>query len=427
MRALQWILRIAMGGLCLVAGVGGDRIQAASWQALGPEGANFIGTAINPENASQVIAIATDPAVAYRTDDGGATWSRLSEITNTTLLGMCAFDFSRLNVTDGSRCYRSHDGGVSWEDNPFPSAFGTDWAEINHLCSHPTDPNIIYAAGTMHYQGTSNVALRLLKSTDGGQSWSKLDAFNFDEMWINGLAVAKTNPNRIYICGFANRGTEQKGFLFKSIDGGATLTDLSGDLDLEKYDLFFDIAVDPTDADRVYVIGINGLYYSTDGFETKDYGGCRGFQIGIDPTNTSKLYATSISGSIRRSTDFGQNWSTKRSAINESASAYIEVAPSNPNHIYICTELGLHGSKDGGESWGPVHHGINACVVPTVALAPSNPSLLFMMHENKGIVSSEDSGDHWENKPDFSGDTCIGSLLINPSDQNIVLALAKYG
>ena len=407
--------------LCMMAVAG----QAASWQALGPEGGNFVGTVINPENASQVITIAGDAGIAYRTDDGGATWSRLSAIADSGLFDMYAYDFSTLYATDGSICYRSDDGGVSWSKHPFPSVSGSDQVQIKQLCVHPTDPDTIFAAGTLKEQSTGKVVLRYLKSTDGGETWSAQDLYDCIKLYVNGMTIAKTDPNQIYICGYAKREAGWTGVLFKSADGGDTMTDLSSSLEISLGDVFQDVAVDPTDADRVYLPTVNWTRHSTDGCATlqKSSPG-RGYAIAIDPTDPSIIYVV-LSNDIYQSTDYAQSWTRQDDLLETSSALHIAVAPSDSNQIYISTTKGLFVSKNGGNTYSLLNNGINAFRIPTLALAPSNPSRLLIQIGGKGIVSSDDSGMHWISS--ILTIPCIESLLIHPTNPNRVLALQGYG
>ena len=144
MQQFRWILRIARGGLCLIAGIGGAWAQVESWQATGPEGGSFTGIVVNPENAQQVTAITSNPSVVYRTHDGGASWTRVGAIAS-SVNEFEAHDFQNLYVTTYSGYYSSSDGGDQWEFHRIPAAAGGSHS-IYTFCSHPTDNNTLYAA-----------------------------------------------------------------------------------------------------------------------------------------------------------------------------------------------------------------------------------------------------------------------------------------
>ena len=82
--------------------------------------------------------------------------------------------------------WKSTNGGQSWiplTDDQCSLAMGS-------IALDPVDPQIIYAGtGEQHFSGDSYYGCGVLRSTDGGASWERLDAVSF--LRPNGWGGAK--------------------------------------------------------------------------------------------------------------------------------------------------------------------------------------------------------------------------------------------
>lgn len=180
----------------------------------------YASTQIHKDEASLTIGM-------IRSTDAGATWS-VANPDGETVLG---FDAARTNpsliyanVASGKRAHKSIDGGASWTatgpailfgvtrihpSNPLIAFYtgspsGSIWKTIDgfsgvqqvyadstlaadqHLADieiSPSNPNTIWAASTGYY---------LYRSTDGGQSWSKITAVR--DIIYGGASGEDTDP-----------------------------------------------------------------------------------------------------------------------------------------------------------------------------------------------------------------------------------------
>ena len=396
----------------------------ASWEPIGPDGGNFIFSVTNPADANQVTAITSSPSPPYvwRSTDAGTTWRKIGEIPYPSISDVAAFDFSTLYAITSSRCYRSTDGGATWTESWLPSNAG--WAY--NVCVDPTDSNKVYAVGYLYVSSEQKEKMALFKSTDGGQRWSPSSWFTFDYFSPLDMAISKSDPNVIYVSGYKSAGLYSYGALLKSSDAGNSWTDISEWLDSEPFHLFNAIAIDPTDADKVYVGG--SFFYRTE----RNPGGTDVswtrnptpflYTIGIDPIEPSRIYIGSYQ-SVGVSTDYGQSWTLHPNCVRSTV-MYVEPALAKPSTVYASTYAGFYKSPDSGATWASAHQGLRAAMISALAVTPSK----VLIQSNSYLMAhNRDADGAWRYvvTPESCGVVC--DILTNPTNPDIVLILEDYG
>jgi MYXO-CTERM domain-containing protein len=131
---------------------------------------------------------------------------------------------------------------------------------------------------------------RVWQTRDDGVHWAQLGAALDPTVLVTTLDVAPSDPMRLYVSGTRGFGTTRIASLFVSTDGGASWTERPLPFDATKEVSVFIGAVDPFDADRVYLrsSGVSRL------FVTADAG--RSFQIPLTMTGQMLGFAIAPDG-----------------------------------------------------------------------------------------------------------------------------------
>src|SRR5262249_29264423 len=113
----------------------------------------------------------------------------------------------------------------------------------------PTNPNILYTAEGEGDAGTSGHGV--LKTTDGGNTWTLLGSNVFNNLSSHSIVVANQDANIVYMA--VEGGPISIRGIWRTLDGGQTWTNITAaDPILGQLFSFTDVDVDPTNPDVVY-------------------------------------------------------------------------------------------------------------------------------------------------------------------------------
>lgn len=150
----------------------------------------------------------------YKTTDGGTTWSLVTNITPNPV-AICGLDCVGTSTVYGCGAYfspayiiKSTDSGNTWQYINM-STYADALVEVLFL-----DENIGFAAGKNPTGGV------ILKTIDGGTTWTQLYNSNIAGDYVWKLQVLNTNQNIIF--GSVEGTAPNLGKLTKSINGGLT-------------------------------------------------------------------------------------------------------------------------------------------------------------------------------------------------------------
>lgn len=320
-----------------------------SWKLIGPKpiktpytdpvvSGRVSALAVDPDNPSVVYAGAAQGGI-WKTTTAGSSWSPLTDSQASLAIGSIALD--------------------------------------------PNNSSTIYVGtGEENFSGDSYYGAGILKSTDGGKSWTHLcgsfcgpvgqDGFYGGGARIGALAVSPSN-NQVILAAVA---LLFKDGVYRSADGGKTWTRvLSGNPGTG-------VLFDPTNGNIAYAAlgdsfsgGTESVYRSSDGGHTWLAANGSGSNVlsltnagrivlAMDPSHTSTLFASianvkdgSLIG-LFKTTDGGMNWTQLTSTPNYctpqcSYDNTIAVDPTNSNVLYAggAFTTTLVRSLDGGSSW----------------------------------------------------------------------------
>lgn len=428
----RFLVFVLLAGL---AAAGSPPLQAQSvpWAPFGPGGGAVFALAVDPA-APDTLYAAAGRAGLYKSTDGGASWRWSGN-------GMAGFNLETVAVdprrpgavytasrssgdalTSVEKVFQSLDGGVHWRpiferplrdfvrmevavtagvvyvstaDHLFKSADrGATWEELDYSGSpipaalndvevDPENPDRVYL---------SPVAGGLLRSTDGGASWTEVGpqgpadtVFSFGH-----IAVAPSRPQTLY----AVAGFDSHLWLFRSDDGGSTWTAGSPLPELRER-----IAVDPTDPATVYAFG-RGVSVSHDGGETWQtinlgLAEVRGvLSLAVRPDRPSTVYAGTSSEGVYVTRD-ARLWQPSTEGLRAQAFVWLKVSPAAPSTFYAAAGFHLYRSDDGGATWGVFAAGLNRDFgIRDLVLDRRDPDLLYAVGLG-GIYRSRDRGETW--------------------------------
>lgn len=204
------------------------------------------------------------------------------------------------------------------------------------------------------------------------------------------------------------------------------------------------VAADSRRPDQAFVgTAENGLQRTTDGGNR--WGQClvasgRVTSVTISPHDPDVIWAGTEPSAVYRSTDRGHTW-TQREGLTDLESSsrwsfpprphtnhvrWIEVAPDDPEQLYIAIEAGAFvRSRDGGETWIDHPKG-GRRDNHTLAVHPDAPDRVYTA-AGDGYALSPDRGRSWTYPQDGLGHRYVWSLAVHPDDPDLVVVSAASG
>ena len=272
-----------------------------SWQFIGLRDVGQISTIrINPKNPDEVFVAATGNPFKYSSDRG---------------------------------VYRTRDGGKTWKK----VLFINDTLGAADLEFQADDARVLYAAmwhGIRRPWTITSGSMDggLYKSTDGGETWSKLGGGLPTGLFGRAnVGVSAAAPNRLYALIEAKPGMG----LYHSDDFGTSWKLVNSEERLSTRPFYYTtLGVDPNNADVVFV-GNEGWFKSADGgksFTVQNTPHGDNHDVWINPKN-SMIMVQSNDGGANVSLDGGKTWSGQ---ANQPTAEMYQVTVDNqfPYRIY---------------------------------------------------------------------------------------------
>lgn len=206
------------------------------------------------------------------------------------------------------------------------------------IAFHPTNANTFFV-GTP-YGG-------IWKTTDGGINYTPMGD-NLPLMAVSSIIINKLNPQIMYIAisDHVWYGSQGMGIL-KSVDGGVTWNSTAFTFDFAENVRIYWMEADPNNQNIILVATANGIYRTTDGFQTvSKVSTLDTFDVHFKIGSSSIAFAGTNDGKFLRSTDGGVSFTE----ISDFGSGDVKVvlAPSNADKVYARFGNTMRVSLDAG-------------------------------------------------------------------------------
>ena len=341
--------------------------------------------------------------------------------------------------TAGGGLWKTADGGSKWVPmTDRLQSLGTSGLVIN-----PNNPDIMYLA-TGDADAYNTYSFGVLKTLDGGQTWSPTGLYFRDAGWVIYSLVMHPKDENVLMAA-------TNGGIFQTANAG-----LSWEHTLQN-SIFYDIEHKPFSPGTFYAAGSGGIYRSPDSGATwtkvLNLENARRACMTVSPANPEFLGVLVASAKtygfkgFYASTNGGSSFELRSNTPNILSSQYdgsgeggqgwydlcVVASPENPNVIYA-GGVNIWKSQDGGVSWDLLTywhgwHGFEP--VPTVHadhhdLLFKNNSTLFVANDG-GIYSTQDGGKNWSDLSNTLTISQIYRVSASQSDKKIITGLQDNG
>jgi photosystem II stability/assembly factor-like uncharacterized protein len=279
-----------------------DNLNSFSLRAGGMHAATVRDLVAADDGTIYAMQTAGSPGIWRRTPGSWvpADNDELRTIANNELrlnaIATAAEQSSLVYVIQADQVMRSINSGVDWIDQP---------ASITHqpitVTVDPTNPQVAYVSA---YNSASNGLV--MRTDNGGVSFS---ACGGSAPPLKFMLVDRASPNIIYGIGSYAPWVR----LYKSTNSCQSWTAMTGEIPY----LLNDVAIDPADHEKIYLVKLDGVQRSLNGGATWtpiNFGDPHGESLVagsvlIDPVIPSTIWVTTLSASgFARSVDDGATW-----------------------------------------------------------------------------------------------------------------------
>ena len=392
---------------------------------------------IDPNNPDVIWVGMQGVRGVYRSTNGGATWEKrtngIVEDLGVTVRGITvqpgnsntvyiAGEISSFQWAGGPRrgrefdlvkgvVYKSIDAGQSWR---------AVWRGDNlarYVILDPTNPDTVYVstgifdreAANSRFEFNEPGGVGILKSTDGGASWTILNN-GLRNSYVGTLFMQPGNP-RMLVAGTGNISYRDGGGIYLTTDGGDSWRYMGGRL-------ITSVEYSTQDPNLAYATGHGEFFRSSDGGQSwrafLNRGGASwgpagintGFPIDVqaDPRNPLRLFVNNYGGGNFLTADGGASWDLASTGYTGASMTDVAVSRQNPAVVYANSTGGPFRSRDGGQTW----FGINPVdlrpvnVGGRIAVDPDDHNHIVMSSAHQGFTyESLDGGDRWRLVTDY--------------------------
>ncbi len=256
----------------------------------------------------------------WKTNNGGSSWFQSTSGLGNKLVSYILYtpnDTNTLIAACYDGIYKSINAGATWVKKTTVNSSYRD------LMYRPQSSTILYSATDSYFY----------RSYDNGDSWIQSNINSSIACAGIKIAVCQNDTSKIYCLAWKNGGVSPFGGVYKSTNNGTS----------------FSLQVDTP----------NVLGYSSDG-RSMDGQGSYNLAIAVDPNNANTVYVAGIT--IWKSTNQGVSFDLKSPwAFGVHADKHgLLFSPFNPNKLFVYHDGGIDRSTDGGNAWITLEDGLSA-------------------------------------------------------------------
>jgi photosystem II stability/assembly factor-like uncharacterized protein len=365
--------------------------------------------------------VAGTAAGLFRSDDGGATWTAVTD------LGLCNLDISGLAVISAATLFASTSGGGVhfYNGSAYPPwaqrSAGLSDMDVTALAFHPGIPTL--------YAGTRTAGVFL--STDYGNSWTQANTSQLPSLEVLALAVDPNDSTRVWV------GTEAG--LRYSANGGASWA-APGTAPSDPAVL--SLLQDPVYSDTVFAGGFSGgVSLCTNATGARVFSE---FNQGLvatdvravapDPHTAGAIYAGGgfdlpgeTSFGIRMSLDSGVNWSVPTLPPPGGNVSAIAPNPVTAGRAYVGVRgAGVWFTSNSGGTWSQVWTPSNPDVL-ALEVVSTGPDTLLAGCLAGGAWRTVDGGTGWTAVSGIGAAVTVHDFSFEPGSTTDVWAATSAG
>jgi photosystem II stability/assembly factor-like uncharacterized protein len=441
-----------------------DLLTGLVWRNIGPFRGGRVAAVSGVIGEPGEYYIGLPAGGVWKTTSAGETWYPVFDaIKEVSSIGAVEVAPSRTNViyvgagdkvsgggvNVGNGIYKSEDAGATWRH------LGLDDSRvIPSILVDPKNPDLVLVAAEGNLWKKSEDR-GVYRSTDGGRSWTKTLYLN-DSTGVQKIARAFDRPDVIFATTIRHYSTPvpPSGIfpapptpaagapsavgpsatrLYKSTDEGITWTEVAGG-GLPRLNGCEYVAVaQNTNAQRVFVIGNNGLFRSDDGGATwrqmdKDderiRNGQGGYNCGVYVNTKNPDIVYTIHTSSYVSTDGGNTFTGFKGAPGGDDPQQVWLDPTNANRMLFGVDQGATVTLDGGKTWSSWYNQSTEQVYH-IAADNSFPYWVYATQQDAGSIRTRSRGNFGEITPlDWSAVPAWewGTIVPDPLNANTVYA-----
>lgn len=407
-----------------------------TWTALAapaPQWGYFISIGIDPGRPG-VLFLGELNGGVHRSDDGGATWQRIFDgllcvPTDSFVAEYPSFAFEgggagrtwALSPDDGMR--RSDDGGQSW----VRGGAGMTDAMLTSIAADPIDEWTIFVADARGL---------LLKTASRGGSWAELATgyeagcpFGIDgEYYLPRVAGIHPLDRRFILANLPWYG-------LRSNDGGETWSTTSiRDLDPVAFDHF--------DARRAFYAHDVTVYRTADGGVTWPRRGTAPAPVvalATTPANNAVIAAAIADlSAVAVSRNGAFTFDIPTVPLPTTRGHAVAIDAKNPDVVYVASDGGIYVSTDTGATWSPVNAGLPitcstdplgvvTCDGGPWVLAAGTGEGAVWAGGRRGLYHSTDRGTTWTVADEGLEGLSVSSLAFGPGGRVLLVGTRNGG